>query len=61
MYYTALLSMMWPAHSRRAITNALHQHIPGVMDSVYEDNRCQCGPKVVVDCKEYPRKADKAD
>lgn len=42
-------------------TNTPHQHIPSVMDSVPEGDRCQCGPKVEVDGKEYPRKADKAD
>jgi hypothetical protein len=31
------------------------------MDVVEQENRCQCGPKVVVDGKEYPRKAEKAD
>jgi hypothetical protein len=52
-----------PARRQTAkkFTNSLNQHIPTVMDSVDEANRCQCGPKVVVDGKEYPRKAEKAD
>lgn len=31
------------------------------MDSVAEEDRCQCAPKVTVGEKEYPKKAEKAD
>jgi len=32
------------------------QHIPGVMDALPESEWCTCGPKKVVDGKEYPPK-----
>lgn len=35
-------------------------HIPSVMDSISEDERCTCGPKRNVDGKEYPPKAGEA-
>jgi hypothetical protein len=59
MYFTTLL--ISAADKQSLNTNTLHQHIPSVMDPVPEADRCQCGPKVEVDGKEYPRKADKAD
>ncbi len=31
-------------------------HIPGVMDSIPENDWCTCTPKKVVDGKEYPPK-----
>ncbi|GKZ58892.1 hypothetical protein AnigIFM63309_007819 [Aspergillus niger] len=34
-------------------------HIPSVLDSVPESERCTCVPKVVRDGKEYPPKAEK--
>ncbi|KAF2478471.1 hypothetical protein BDY17DRAFT_258893 [Neohortaea acidophila] len=37
------------------------QHIPSVMDQSPQDDRCQCDPKTVVEGKEYPPKAEKAD
>ncbi|KAF2478506.1 hypothetical protein BDY17DRAFT_258841 [Neohortaea acidophila] len=37
------------------------QHIPSIMDSVPENERCQCEPKTTVDGKSYPPKAEKAD
>jgi hypothetical protein len=59
MYFTMLLQSV--ADKQSTNTDTLHQHIPSVMDPVPEGDRCQCGPKVEVDGKEYPRKADKAD
>jgi hypothetical protein len=38
-----------------------YKHIPNVMNSVAADERCECEPKVVVDGKEYHRKAEKVD
>jgi hypothetical protein len=31
------------------------------MDTVPTEERCDCGPKVVVEGTEYPKKAEKAD
>jgi hypothetical protein len=57
-----LITLFQSAADQQSLhTNSPHQHIPSVMDSVPEGDRCQCGPKVEVDGKEYPRKADKAD
>jgi hypothetical protein len=61
MYLTALLILTRPANGKGENTNAPHQHIPSVMDPVPEADRCQCGPKVEVEGKQYPRKAEKAD
>ncbi|KAJ5675666.1 hypothetical protein N7462_008563 [Penicillium macrosclerotiorum] len=36
-------------------------HIPSVMDSVPEDERCACDPKVEKDGKMYPPKAAQAN
>lgn len=61
MYHFSLLLIIQRANGTGSITYTLHQHIPDVMDSVDEKNRCQCGPEMVVKGKEYPRKAEKAD
>jgi len=36
-------------------------HIPSVMDSIPETDRCTCTPTTTVNGKEYPPKAAKAD
>ncbi|CAO3674312.1 unnamed protein product [Umbelopsis ramanniana] len=36
-------------------------HIPSVMDSVPEEERCKCEPAVQVEGKDYPPKASKPD
>lgn len=36
-------------------------HIPSIMDTVPEPDRCNCEPKVEVDGSKYPPKAAKAD
>jgi len=36
-------------------------HIPSVLDSVAEAERCTCEPKVEKEGKTYPPKAEKAD
>ena len=36
-------------------------HIPSVMDSIPESERCACTPQVERDGKKYPPKAAKAD
>lgn len=36
-------------------------HVPSVMDSVSESDRCDCEPQVEKEGKKYPPKADKAD
>ena len=33
------------------------KHIPMVMDSIADDERCTCTPKTVVNGKEYPPQA----
>lgn len=37
------------------------QHVPMVMDSVPEGQRCTCEPKIEREGKAYPPKAPKAD
>lgn len=37
------------------------QHIPMIMDSIDDKERCKCEPQVTVDGKSYPKKAAKAD
>ena len=37
------------------------RHVPKVMDSVPEEDRCSCAPRVERDGKEYPPMGNKAD
>ncbi|KAL7936250.1 hypothetical protein V8C35DRAFT_278463 [Trichoderma chlorosporum] len=51
---------------RSATCNTCHKvtwwgcgkHIPGVLDSVAENDRCTCEPKVERDGKQYPPMAE---
>lgn len=48
-------------HMRRIAALRHLQHIPTVMDSVPQQDRCTCDPKTTVDDKQYPPKASSAD
>ena len=45
------------SYAEKATWMGCGKHIPMVMDSIADSERCTCTPKTVVDGKEYPPQA----